>query len=422
MKIYSISNYSIASHSGLSHDPESFGPVSYCGASFSLRGASAPPCHHRGLTTRQLAPWTKRSFPHHLAVLLLLATTATAQTIELVPVTQKPVSRTITLPGEFEPLLQVTLQARVPGFVEKVLVDRGSQVHQGELLIELSAPEMDARIAEAESKVQAADSERAQAEAQRSSAQSTLDRLKKAAETPGAIAGNEIVVAQRQVEAFDALIRSKQQSATSLASAVKSLMDLKSYLKITAPFDGTITERMIHPGALAGSGPLLMLQQLSRLRLVVSLPEEDISALVKGAKVEFKVPAYPERTFAGTVARTGHILDPKTRTMPVELDVANGDGSLSPGMFPAVQWPIKRARPALYVPKTAVVSTTERVFVIRNKDGKAEWVNVGKGAADGDLIEVNAPNLKPGDAIVKRATDEMREGSILPTSSGKKNP
>lgn len=352
-----------------------------------------------------------------ILALLFLALSAQAQTIELVPVIQKPVSRTITLPGEFEPFMKVALQARVQGFVEKVLVDRGSAVKQGDLLIELSAPEMDARIAEAEAKVQANDSERAQAEAQRASVQSTLDRLKKAAETPGAIAGNELTIVQKQVDAFDALIRSKQQSSTSLTAAVKSLKDLKSYLKITAPFDGIITERLIHPGALAGSGPLLMLEQLARLRLVVAVPEEDASGLVKGAKVEFKVPAYPERTFAGTVARTGRVLDPKTRTMPVELDVINGDAALAPGMFTTVKWPVKRARPALYVPKTAVVSTTERVFVIRNKDGKAEWVNVGKGAADGDLIEVTSPALQPGDMIVKRATDEMREGS--PTS-GKK--
>ena len=345
---------------------------------------------------------------------------AFGQTIELVPVVLKPVSRSVTLPGEFEPFMQVALQARVPGFVERVLVDRGSAVRSGDLLIELSAPEMEARIVEAESKVLAADSERMQAEAQRSAAQSTLERLKKAAETPGAVAGNEIVVAQRQVDSLDALVRSKQQASGALAASVRSSKDLKGYLKITAPFDGVITERMIHPGALAGAGPLLMLQQLSRLRLVVAVPEEDVSGLVKGARVEFRVPAYPDRTFAGTVARTGRVLDPKTRTMPVELDVQNADASLSPGMFPAVKWLVKRTRPALYVPKTSVVSTTERVFVIRNKDRKAEWVNVSKGSADGDLIEVTGTSLQAGDMIIKRATDEMREGSQIPAAKASK--
>ena len=353
------------------------------------------------------------TFNRSRLILLFCAAAAFAQTIELVPVIQKPVSRSITLPGEFEPFMSVALQARVPGFVERVLVDRGSAVRQGDLLIELSAPEMEARIREAESKVDAADSERVQAEAQRAAAQSTLERLKKAAETPGAVAGNEIVVAERQLDALDALVRGKQQAGGALKASVNSLKDLKAYLRITAPFDGMITERMIHPGALAGSGPLLMLQQLARLRLVVAVPEEDVSGIVKGAKVEFKVPAYPDRTFAGTIARTGRVLDPKTRTMPVELDVDNAGGSLSPGMFPAVKWPVKRARPALYVPKTSIVATTERVFVIRSKGGKAEWVNVTKGAADGDLIEVTGTPLQPGDMVVRRATDEMREGAAL---------
>ena len=349
---------------------------------------------------------------------LVLAVCAGAQTIELVPVIQKPVSRTITLPGEFEPFMSVALQARVPGFVERVLVDRGSAVKQGDLLIELSAPEMDARILEAQSKVQAIDSERVQAEAQRGAAQSTLDRLKKAAETPGAVAGNEIVLAQRQVDSLDALVRSKQQASAAAMEAVRGFKDLKAYLKVSAPFDGVVTERMIHPGALAGTGSaLLMLQQLARLRLVVAVPEEDVAGIVKGSRVEFRVAAYADRAFTGTVARTGQVLDPKTRTMPVELDVANSDATLSPGMYPAVKWPVKRAHPALYVPKTSVVSTTERVFVIRNQNGKAEWVNVQKGTADGDLLEVTGTALRPGDSIVKRATDEMREGTQIPTKA-----
>jgi multidrug efflux pump subunit AcrA (membrane-fusion protein) len=112
------------------------------------------------------------------------------------------------------------------------------------------------------------------------------------------------------------------------------------------------------------------------------------------------------------VARIAHSLDQKTRTMAVELDVFNRDGSLSPGMYPSVKWPVRRARPSLLVPKTSVVTTTERTFVIRKNDGRAEWVNVTKGAADGDLIEVSG-DLKPGDSVVRRANDEIRPGTPL---------
>src|SRR6266850_551480 len=96
----------------------------------------------------------------------LVAGVALAQGTEMAPVVSKPVSRTITLPGEIRPFLDVALRARVSGYVERVLVDRGSTVKEGELLLELSAPEMKAQIAEGESKVQAAEAESAQGEAQ----------------------------------------------------------------------------------------------------------------------------------------------------------------------------------------------------------------------------------------------------------------
>jgi RND family efflux transporter MFP subunit len=196
---------------------------------------------------------------------------------------------------------------------------------------------------------------------------------------------------------------------------VRAQKDRADYLRITAPFEGVVTERLAHPGALVGPGAdsaLLDLQQVSRLRIVVAVPEEYTGAMIHGARVEFRVPAWPDRVFAGTIARSAHALETKTRTLPVELDAQNGDGALAPGMYPVVKWPVRRARPVLLVPRTAVVTTTERTFVVRAKNGKAEWVNVVKGAAEGDLVEVSGA-LQAGDRVVKRATDEIREGAPL---------
>ena len=356
-----------------------------------------------------------RKSPLPICVLALLSPVGRAQTGDLVPVVARPVSRTIELPGEFLPFLTVSLHAKVPGYVERVLVDRGSLVKEGDLLVELSAPEMAAQIAEAESRVQASEADRLQAEAQLAAVQATYDRTRKASETPGAIAGNELIQAEKQVDAARALVNSRRQATTTAAAAVQSLRDLEAYLKISAPFEGVVTERMVHPGALVGPGndvPLLVIQQVSHLRLVVPVPEEDVSGIVSGAGVPFQVPAWPERAYSGKVARISHALDSKTRTMAVELDVANRDGALAPGMFPTVKWPVRRSRPALLVPTTSVVTTTERTFVIRNRSGQAEWVDVKKGASDGDLVEVMG-NLKPGDRVVRRATDETRDGTPL---------
>jgi membrane fusion protein, multidrug efflux system len=211
------------------------------------------------------------------------------------------------------------------------------------------------------------------------------------------------------------LARARQQNVQAAQSSLQAHKDLESYLRITAPFDGIITERSVHPGALVGPGedaPLLLLQQVSRVRVVVPVPEADAGGIVRGARVLFRVPAFPERVFTGTVARISHVLDPKTRTMPVELEVANRDGSLAPGMYPSVKWPVRSARPALWVPRTAVVTTTERTFVIRIRDGKAEWVDVREGEADGDLVEVKG-NLKAGERVVQRGSDEIHDGSKL---------
>ena len=350
-----------------------------------------------------------------LRLLVVCLFAVCAHAVDLATVIARPVSRTIELPGEMLPFLSVSLHAKVPGYVDRVTVDRGSVVKQGDLLVALNAPEIAARIAEAESKAQAAQSDRAEAEAQRAAAESTYERLQKAAETPGAVAGNELIQAQKQVEAADALVRSRQEGIRSAQAAVQAARDLEAYLQITAPFDGVVTERLVHPGALVGPGPdpaLLVIQQIAHLRLVVAVPEEDVGAMVQGAAVSFHVPAYPGRAYSGKLSRVAHALDPKTRTMSVELDVMNPDGSLAPGMYPSVKWPVRRSRPALYVPRTSIVSTTERTFVIRDQNSKAQWVDVQPGPADGDLVEVQG-DLRSGDKVVRRATDEIREGAPL---------
>src|SRR2546427_10904787 len=155
-----------------------------------------------------------------------LAQLAWGQGSEMAAVVSKPVSRSITLPGEIQPFLNVALHSRVAGFIDRVLVDRGSTVKEGDLLIELSAPEMKAQIAEAESKVQVAEGDRLQAEAKLASlgstlasleatlaaAQATYDRLKVASQTQGAISGNELDVALRSVEAQRAGIETQRGS------------------------------------------------------------------------------------------------------------------------------------------------------------------------------------------------------------------
>ena len=146
--------------------------------------------------------------------------------------------------------------------------------------------------------MQAAESERTQAEAQLAAAQSTYDRLKKAAETPGAIAGNELVQAEKQVEAARAVVQARAQAGRAATAAAQAQKDMQAYLRITAPFDGVVTERTGAPRRARRPGRpsrCSSLQQVSHLRLVVAVPEQDVGAIARGASVPFRVPAFPER-------------------------------------------------------------------------------------------------------------------------------
>src|SRR5229473_250012 len=371
---------------------------------------------------------------HKASILLTLvfaAATTAAQApaaaqapVDVVRVISRAVERQVKLPGEFQPYLAVPIYAKLAGFVKRVAVDRGSMVKEGQVLVLLEAPEMQAQILEAQSKAQALGLQRAEAEAKLAAAQSTYDHLKAAAATPGVVAENDVIVAQKTAEAAQALVRSYEDSIKAAQAQVQSVKDLEEYLTLKAPFDCIITERNVHPGALVGPGsgstPLLRLHQISRLRLVVAVPEALVGAMVKGARVSFTVPAYPGETFYGTLNLMAHDLDEKTRTMAAELDVKNPDLRLSAGMYPEVQWPVRRPQPSLLLPPSTIVTTTERTFVVRVNNGVAEWVNVSRGARVGDLVEVFGA-LKAGDTIVRRGTDEIREGAkvnVQPAKAG----
>jgi membrane fusion protein, multidrug efflux system len=340
-------------------------------------------------------------------------------TIETVRVVQKPVDVTLSMPGQLDPYETVAVYPKVTGFIKTIAVDRGSHVQSGELMAQLEAPEIVAQRAEAQSKVQAAEAQLSAARAKADADTSTYDKLKAASATPGVVAGNDLVVAQKAVEADQSQISAAQQTVEAARQALKSVTDLQDYLRVTAPFDGVVTERNVHPGALVGpnSGadattPMVRVMKTDRLRLVVPVPETYVADVKTGTPVPFSVPAYPGRIFSGSIARISHDVDVKTRTMAVELDVANGDGTLTPGTFCQVRWPVRRPEPSLFVPSGSVASTTDRTFVVRIRDGKTEWVDVRTGLTSGALIEVFG-DLHDGDIVAARGTDEIKAGTAV---------
>jgi membrane fusion protein, multidrug efflux system len=338
------------------------------------------------------------------------------RSIDVVRVVEQPLDVTLSMPGELMAYETVAIYPRVTGFVKSVAVDRGSQVRSGQMLATLEAPELVAQRAEAQSKLQAAEAQLAAVRAKADASSSTYERLKAAAATPGVVAGNDLVLAQKSVEADTNQVTSAEQSVEAARQALAAVREMESYLRINAPFDGVVTERSVHPGALVGpsSGgngtPMLRVVQERRLRLVVPVPEAYTAGVITGMLIPFTVAAYPGQSFSGTVARIARAVDVQTRTMAVELDVMNGKSRLAPGTFAQVKWPVRRTAPSLLVPSGSVASTTGRTFVIRVKDGKAEWVDVSTGLTAGRMVEVFG-DLHPGDQVAVRGTDEIQGGS-----------
>lgn len=336
-------------------------------------------------------------------------------TVDVVAVVADTLKTTVSLPGELRPYEVVPVFSKVSGFVKSIDVDRGSHVKQGQVMIRLDAPELIAQRAESEAKLQAAQAQLAAAQAKLASDESTYARLKTASGTAGVVAGNDLDVSARALDGDRAQVSAQQQIVVAATQARQSVAEIATYLDIKAPFDGIVTERNVHPGALVavgGAEPLLRIEAQSELRLVVPVPEPYAAGISSGKTVPFTVSSYPGRTFSGTVSRSAHTLDPKTRTMAVELTVANGGGDLAPGAFCEVRWPVERSAPTLFVPPTSVVSTLDRTFVVRIRDGKAEWVDVRKGASTAKLVEVFG-ELHEGDQVAIRGTDELRSGMSL---------
>ena len=345
------------------------------------------------------------------------AASSSVPTVDVVKVASRKLSITVRLPGELQPYEVVAVYPKVTAFVESISVDRGSIVKEGQLMAKLVAPELAAQRAEAESKLQSAEAQRLEAEAKLASDEGTYERLKTASATPGVVSGNDLEVAQKAVEGDHARVDATRESAQAAKAALKAITEIEGYLQVRAPFDGVVTERNVHPGALVGPAtssasqlPVVRVEQTGRLRLVVPVPERYVAGMVNGAKVDFTVPAFPNKTFTGTVARIAHSVEVKTRTMPVELDVKNAGRRLTSGMFPEVLWPVRRTDPTLFVPTSAVARTTEATFVIRIRNGNAEWVKVQTGETDGKLVEVFG-DLREGDTVAVRGTDELRPGT-----------
>lgn len=347
------------------------------------------------------------------------AKSSPAAEVEIVRVVSQKLNTTVRLPAQLVPYEVVDVFPKVTGFVKWIKVDRGSRVKAGEQMAQLEAPELEAQRAEAESKYQSAESQLAAAQARLAADQATYRRMNAASKTPGVVAINDLDVAQKTAQSDEANVAASEKSAKAAQEALRAIAQLEAYLTLRAPFDGEVTTRYVHPGALVGPAggpgamtPIVQIQTSTRHRLVVPVPEYDAAGVPEGTEVSFSVPSFPGRMFRAPIARISRAVDVKTRTMPVELDVKDPQARLDPGTFCEALWPVRRAYPTLFVPASAVASDLERTFVIRVREDRADWVDVKTGATSGGLIEVFG-DLAAGDQVVVHGTDQLRSGAAV---------
>lgn len=339
------------------------------------------------------------------------------QTVDISRVESQKLDTHLALPAQLTPYEAVDVYPKVSGFLDTIRVDRGSRVRAGEVIAKLSAPEVVAQRSQAEAHLQAAQSQLAAAQAKLASDEGTYTHLAAAAKTPGVVAGNDLAVAEQAATAARAQVQAANNNVQAARDALRSVSQLEQYLEIRAPFAGVVTQRNLHPGALAApSGasaqPIVRIETLDRLRLTVPVPEAYASAIKQGQVVSFTVPQYPGRSFHAPIARIARSVSETTRTMAVELDVRHSDPPLTPGTFASVEWPLRRSYPTLTVPASAIATDLQRTFVIRLRSGLAEWVDVKPGVTVNGKTEVFG-DLQAGDTVVRTATDAIRPGAAL---------
>lgn len=321
--------------------------------------------------------------------------------VELVTAAKGKLTSNISVPGELAPFLTVDLFAKINSYVKELKVDIGSQVHKGDLLVRLEAPEINSQLNEAQSRIQ-------QQRAVYFASKATYDRLYNTAKTPGTVSQNDLEQAEARKKADSANVEAARSSYKTIAANL-------AYLEIRAPFDGVITVRNINLGAYVGPGgsgsqPLLVLEDHKHLRLVISVPESATGGLSNKDEVTFTVKSLPNEKFKAQVKRLSGAIDQRLRSERLEMDISNTNNRLLPNMYADVNVPLPARDSSILVPKSAVVISTEKVFVIKVENNHAHWVNVHKGIDTKDEMEIYG-DVKAGDQLVKKGTDEIRDGS-----------
>jgi RND family efflux transporter MFP subunit len=359
--------------------------------------------------------------------------------VNVTVVHRSPASSTLVLPGNIQAITEAPILARASGYISQRYVDIGDRVKQGQLLAEIDSPELGQQVAQARANVQqltlAADSAQASLEQGRANEQLnkvTAERYTNLVER-GAVSRQDADNFRLQYDAqranVAALDKAYQAAKGSIAGAnanLNRLLEVQSYTKVKAPFDGIVTVRNVDTGALVNEANTLLyrIAQIDRLRIYVNLAQSDSNVVRQGMAATIRIPDLA-REFKGVVSRTSNSLDPNTRTMLAEVQVPNPEGLLLPGMYALVNFETPRISPPLLIKGDALVIRTEgpRVAVITPQQ-TVHFKEVTLGRDLGDTIEILS-GLEAGQQIVVNPGDTVVEGAkvkpmLIDEADGKK--
>jgi len=329
-------------------------------------------------------------------------------------VTQRRGTVPVTLPGTTLAFEAANIYARASGYVLKRYVDIGDNVKKGQLLAEITAPEIDAQLAQFQSSTRQLENTTQQNVADRSLAAVTWDR--------DSVLVKQGWVTQQQgdtdrytLQAQQQAVAAAQHSAEAAQAQANYYNQEKAYQQVTAPFDGVITQRNIDVGSLitadaTGGTSMFSMAQSDVIRVWVYVPQDSAFGVAPGVEAVIRVPAMPSLTFHGKVTRIANALQPGTRTLLTEVDISNPDGALQPGVYCNVELKIPRSSPALIVPSTAIIFNQNGMQVATVENGVAHLHKIAITADYGTEVEVN-DGVKDGDKVILQPPVNLADGN-----------
>jgi RND family efflux transporter MFP subunit len=324
----------------------------------------------------------------------------------------------VSLPATTSAFASANIFARASGYIGKREVDIGDWVKQGQLLVEIVAPELDHQITQAEATLEQLKSALQQAEANRELAKVTWDRDKPLVQK-GWVTAQQGTIDEQTLKAQAAAVSVAQANVVAEEAQLQVLHQQKAYQRVLAPFDGVITQRNIDVGSLvqadATSGTFMFtIMQGNVIRTQVFVPQDAAFGITPGIDAAVHVPEIPDRTFRGTVTRIANAIQPGSRTLLTEIDIPNPDGALKPGIYCTIELHIPRKTPSFTVSADAIIFNQAGLQVAVVEGGVVHLRKVGVVRDLGRQVLVNS-GVKRGDQVILNPAVDLSEGTRVKT-------